>query len=249
MNFKINRPVIRVIINNHVVTDKPHRFILRTDYDLPYVIAELVYPGNISPGNPHDSVVITLIYNTDTYRLFSGYIFKISKQKQKTVLHLSDGFEKLWATVLAVSYRKENARVILNDIIQKAGLTNVQIACPVVEFARFSTLQIPVSEIIRKIIETLKSYGYDYEYRFFFDADNTFRFGTLSDTGINPGERFAFETGVNIIEKGDSRFQTVALPIRHSQEIEVNKKTIIPHRTSLVISRTESRIMIWGWES
>lgn len=247
--FKIQRPVVNVMINGKDITDKIHKFTLTTDSDLPHIVSQLEYSNDFNKAKPDDSIQVTLSYGQKTYRIFSGHIFRISNERQKTVLHLIDGFVKLWTVICTVSYRKEKAKVILTDIIQKAGLQDTEITCPDVEFARFSTQQIPVSEIIKKIIETLKNYGYQRVFRFFFDTTNTFRFGTLADTGKNPGERFAFETGVNIIEKGDSRFQSIALPIRHSQEIEVDKKSIIPNRTKLIISKRESRITIWGREA
>ena len=245
---KITRPVLQIYINNTIESHKIHKFSISTDVHYPYCTPELELTGEYTGTKQGDVIKITLYLNNKTYTLFTGLIFKITYEYNKTTLHLIDGFLDLCNTRQSLSYRKEKALNILNDILEKAGVAECEITCPDVIFERFVS-SVPANEIIKEIIETLKSYGQDEKYRFFFDTNNVFRFGTLDDTGINPGERFVLKSGVNIITKKGNCITTMPLPIRHSQEIEVDGKSFIPYRTEMIIGSKASRIKIWGQEA
>ena len=129
-----------------------------------------------------------------------------------------------------------------HDTFTPIGSTAV--SCPAVEVARFSTEKVPADKIITLLIKTLEEHGH-HGLRFFFDEKNTFRFGTLEDSGKNEGAAFSFETGRNIIKKEDGMIETLPLPVRHSQEVTVDGKKLVTARTELFMSGKRSSLRLW----
>jgi hypothetical protein len=95
------------------------------------------------------------------------------------------------------------------------------------------------------LIQALEEHGQT-GLRYFFDADNLFRFGTREDAAVNEGPVFVLESGDNILRRGNGWTEILPLPIRHSQNITVNGRDMITVRTELTVSKNHSRLRVWG---
>jgi hypothetical protein len=189
-------------------------------------------------------VQVHLLLDGNEHLLFTGEILAAGIHREYRDLILTDGYSKLFTTTVTAAYRKETAGVILRDTLEKAGIDSAAITCPAVEIARFSTEKISAYLCIKLLVKTLNEYGYT-GYRFFFDAMNTFRFGTIDDAGKNNGPVYEFEIGKNILKKGIGKIDILPLPIRHSQEVAVDGAKLITSRTELSVSGLRSRLTLW----
>jgi hypothetical protein len=195
-------------------------------------------------GNAGDPVTVRLSFADEQHLLFTGEIYSAGVHGAYRNLALTDGYRKLCDTGIIAAYRKETAAVILQDTLDKAGIGNTAITCPAVEMARFSTENIPADRCIKLLIKALEEHGHK-GLRFFFDAEDTFRFGTAEDTGKNEGPVFEFETGKNILKKGEGFIEVLPLPIRHSQTVMVDGTELCACRTDLTVSGKRSRLKLW----
>jgi hypothetical protein len=245
---RLEHPVLEVSIGGTVVEKRPTAFNLITAEAYPQLMARLSYPQDVAIGNSGDPVKVQLLISGEPHLLFTGEIYGAAIHGAFRDLSLTDGFKKLCDTPVVCAYRKETAKVILQDTLDQAGITDTAITCPSVEVARFSTETIPADQTITLLIKALEEHGHK-GLRFFFDAEDTFRFGTIEDTGKNEGTDFEFETGGNILKKGDGWIEVLPLPIRHSQEVTVDGKTLIPFRTDLLLSGRRSRLVLWFGEA
>jgi hypothetical protein len=241
---RLEHPVLEVSIGGSAVDKRPHAFSLITDQGFPSVLAKLSYPQDAASGNTHDPVTVSLTVSDERYLLFTGEIFSVGIHGAFRDLDLTDGYKKLCDTRIINAYRKEMAKVILQDALDQAGIKKTKITCPSVEVARFSTDKITADNSITLLIKALEEHGCT-GLRFFFDEEDTFRFGTADDTGKNDGAAFEFETGKNILKKGDGWIEILPLPIRHSQEVTVDGVKLIPFRTDLHVSGIHSRLVLW----
>jgi hypothetical protein len=176
--------------------------------------------------------------------LFTGSIYAVGARGAYRVLHLTDSYHALMSIHVTPAYRKETARAILQDILTNAEITKTSITCPNITLARFSAGTIPASECIAMLINALEEHGH-IGLRYFFDAGDTFRFGTIQNTGKNDGEIYNFRTGRNILKKADGHIEILPLPIRHSQSVTVDGKEYMTRRTELIISGSRSSLIIW----
>ena len=245
---RIEHFILDVSIGGSAVEQRPSCFTLITDDGFPSVEARLQYPQNSEIGNPGDQVVVNLSIGNEKHLLFTGEIYKAAICGACRDLILTDGFKKLCDTLIAAAYRKETAKVILQDALDSAEIDKTSVTCPSVEIARFSTEKIPADMIVKLLIKALEEHGHA-GLRFFFDAENKFHFGTAGDTGKNEGKAFEFATGENILKKGDGRIDVLPLPIRHSQKVIVDGEGRMPSRTELRLSGQRSRLTIWFKES
>jgi hypothetical protein len=117
-----------------------------------------------------------------------------------------------------------------------------------VELARFSTPTMPCRQLIDLLIDALKEHGFP-DIAYFFDAEDVFRFGTASDTGINEGEAYAFESAKNILKTGTLWIETFPAPIRHTQKVTVNGTELVTVRTDVTISGKRSRLAMYLGEA
>jgi hypothetical protein len=140
------------------------------------------------------------------------------------------------------AYRKETAKGILQDTLDTADITNTAITCPMV--TRFSTDSISADMCIDLLIRALEPHGVN-GLRFFFDAENTFHFGTGTDTGKNEGAVITFVTGKNIVKRGEGWVETLPLPLRHSQTLTIDGLLVETIRTELTVSQRRSRLVAW----
>jgi hypothetical protein len=157
---------------------------------------------------------------------------------------LTDRYRKLCGGEYAAAYRKEKAAAILEDILGAAGISDTLITCPDAELARFSTPTMPCRQLIDLLIDALKEHGFA-GLTYFFDARDVFHFGTASDTGINEGEAYSFESAKNILKTGALWIETLPAPIRHTQKISVNGTEVITVRTDVSISGKRSRLALY----
>jgi hypothetical protein len=237
-------PLLQVTINGNPVDARPARFALTTDRGFPNAVARLLYPSASAAAAPDDTVTVSLSEGDGEQLYFTGAVFYAAPRGEYLDMELVDGYAKLRKTPVNPAYRKERASVILGDTLDAAGITGGKITCPDVTLHRFSTVSIPASECLALLIDALKSYGHT-GIRYFFDRENTFRFGTSGDTAKEEGERYVLETGKNILRSGPGWVEILPLPIRHSREITVDGKTLVTYRTSLTVSRERSRLKIW----
>jgi hypothetical protein len=176
--------------------------------------------------------------------LFTGSIYKVYEVGKLRVLALSDGYKKLYNTKVNPAYRKEKAKIILQDTLDAAGIRDTAITCPEVVFGRFSMMNVRAVQCLALLIQALESQGVE-GLRYFFDEQDVFHFGTREDTGVNEGEVIAFESGKDIITKGEGYIEVLPLPIRHSRQVlldGVNRETV---RTEVSICRGHSRLKLW----
>jgi hypothetical protein len=241
---RIEHPVLNISVNGNTTVKRPSYFRLITDQGLHSVEARLRYPADAEVGKNGDKVSVNLSLNGEKHLLFTGEIFCAGIHGGYLDLALTDSYKKLCDTVIVAGYRKETASVILQDTLDKAGVEKTSITCPGVEIARFSTEKIPADECVIQLIKTLEEYGHK-GFRFFFNAEDIFCFGTVEDTGKNEGTVYEFNTAKNILKKGDGWIQVLPLPIRHSQEIKLDGKSLFAWRTDLTVSGTSSRLRIW----
>jgi hypothetical protein len=240
----LEHPILDISIGGGAVERRPSAFSLITDQGLPSVMACLKYPQDVEAGNSGDPVKVNLSIGDEKHLLFTGEIYSAGIHGAFRDLALTDGYKKLCDTSIIAAYRKETAKVILQDTLDKAEISETAITCPAVEVARFSTESIPADICIKLLIKALEEHGHT-GLRFFFDAGDVFHFGTVDDTGKNEGPVFKFESGKNILKKGDGFIEVLPLPIRHSQAVTVDGAELIPYRTDLRISGTRSRLVLW----
>jgi hypothetical protein len=240
-------PLLQVLIAGSPVSERPAAFTLVTDSAYPSVLAELHYPSPVQEGKTGDDIVVSLSDGDHSDVYFTGAIYDTETRGGLRVLCLSDSYKKLCDTRVTPSYRKETAVVILRDTLEAAGITESRITCPGVELARFSTASISSDDCIRILVKALEEHGYS-SLRYFFDAHNVFRFGTLEDTGVNDGPVFFLESGDSILRRSHGWVEVLPLPIRHSQKVSVNGRLLTVTRTDLAVSRSRSRLRLWGTE-
>jgi hypothetical protein len=240
-------PVLSVSLNGTEIKQRPACFRFITDRGTPAILATLDYPAHFEGGEPGDTIIIELVIEAKRYLLFTGVIYDAHVRGAYRNLLLADGYKQLCDTLVTPAYRKEKARVILQDTLDAAQITEAEITCPAVELARFSTVSIPADTCIALLIDALRGYNHR-GIRYFFDAHNTLRFGTLEDTGKNDGEPYAFETRKHILRTGPGWIETLPYPIRHSQNITINDTQVITQRTDLLVSQRRSQLKLWVGE-
>jgi len=241
-NFE--HPVLNVSINGNVIEKRPSSFSLITDEGIASVMSVLKFPADSGIGKSGDPVRIDLSLAGQEYLLFTGNVLTAGIHGAYRDLILTDSYSKLFKTPITAAYRKETAKAILQDTLDSAGIEKTSVTCPEVEVARFSTERTTAFLCIKLLIKTLEDYGH-IGFRFFFDAEDTFRFGTADDTGKNEGAVYEFDTGKNILKKGNGRIEVLPLPIRHSQEVTVDGVKLITSRTDLSVSGSHSRLTLW----
>jgi hypothetical protein len=241
---RLERPILNISINGIAVNKHPSSLSLMTDEGIASVVSFLKFPADAEIGKSGDPVTVSLSLNDEKHLLFTGEVLSAGIHGAYRDLILTDGYSKLFTTPVTAAYRKETAAVILQDTLDKAGIKKTAITCPAVEIARFSTEKITAFLCIKLLIKTLKEHGHT-GFRFFFDAENTFRFGTAGDTGKNESPVYEFETGKNILKKGIGKIEVLPLPIRHSQEVAVDGVSLITRRTDLSVSGSHSRLALW----
>jgi len=242
-NSKLEHPVLNVSIGGTAAKKQPSSFSLYTSRDFPQITASLRFPAEPEIGKNGDQITISLSLGDEKHLLFAGEIYRAATYGKYRNMALTDGYKKLCDTKIIAAYRKETASVILQDALDKAGIEKTAVTCPAVEMARFSTESIPADLCIRQLIKGLEEHGH-FGLRYFFDAENVFRFGTAKDTGKNEGKVYEFETGKNILKKGEGWIDVLPVPIRHSQEVIVDGVSLIAQSTDLDISGTRSNLRL-----
>jgi hypothetical protein len=237
-------PVLEIAINGAAVEKRPFCFSLVTDRGVPSVLARLSYASDAAEGNAGDPVTVSLLSGESTMLLFTGEVYDAKVHGAYRDLLLTDGYKKLVDTLFNPAYRKEKAPVIIEDALGTAGIGEKKITVPPVELARFSLVSSPVKLCFDVLIKALEEHGY-HGLRYFFDAENVFRFGTLEDTAINEGEAVSLETAKTVIRTGEGWIETLPLPVRHSQEVTIDKIPMKTYRTDLLVSQERSRLRLW----
>jgi hypothetical protein len=244
-NFnRIEHPILNVEIGGGSPDRRPSSFLLITDEGFPSVLALLQFPADEAKGETGDKVAVNMAIGNEEYLLFTGEIFAVSVSAKHRNLSLTDGYKKLCDTPIIAAYRKEQANVILQDTLDSSGISETAITCPSVLIHRFSTKEIPADYIIQLLIKALEEHSH-MGLRFFFDEKDKFHFGTSADTGKNEGDVFEFETGKNIIKKGEGWIEVLPLPIRHTQDVIVDGKPLVTRRTNLKVAGNNSRLKLW----
>jgi len=241
---KLYHPVLNVKIAGELSKARPSYFGLSTDSSFPDIRSLLEYPAETANCKADDPIEITLTANGESHVLFTGLVYFVSVDRGYCYVTLADGYSNLCCARIKAAYRKENAKVILQDILEKSGITKTAITCPAVELARFSTDTVRAEWGIIQLIKALEEHGHA-GLSFFFDETDTFHFGTINDTGKNDGAVYEFETAKNILKKGDGWIEVLPLPIRHSQEIVLDSVQTLVQRTELHISGSTSRLRLY----
>jgi hypothetical protein len=240
----LRRPVVEVSIGGTIVERHASLFAPAAQAGFHAAKARLLYPADYDAGNIGDAITVSLVSENTKDRYFSGVIYSANTHGKHRELRLADGYKKLCETDFIAAYRKEKAASILGDILGAALITEKALTCPDVILARFSTRSIPARLCIDLLIDALAEYGFE-GLGYFFDAEDSFHFGTAADTGKNEGGEENFETGKNITRSGSGWIEVLPRPIRHTQQIVVNNKTMLTVRTDVTVSRTISRLTLW----
>jgi hypothetical protein len=243
-NSFVKHQILEVSIGGSVVEKHASSFRLITQSGFHSSMARLLYPADSDVGSIDDDITVSLVTDDKTDLYFTGRIYSANNRDSKRELLITDSFDKLCFATYASAYRKEKAATILDDILAAAEITDTAITCPDVELARFSTMTITCREGIELLIDALKEHGFE-GIDYFFDAKNVFHFGTVEDTGKNEGDAFTFESAKNILKTGSGWIETLPAPIRHTQEVTVNEKTLYTVRTDLSISGKRSRLLMY----
>jgi hypothetical protein len=244
-NFnRVEHPVLNVEIGGGSPGRRPSSFSLITDEGFPSVLASLRFPADETKGKPGDKAAVNMAIGTEEFLLFTGEIYEVGVSAKHRVISLTDGYKKLCDTPIIAAYRKEQANVILQDTLDSSGIGGTSVTCPSVLVHRFSTKEIPAEYIITLLIKALEEHN-RMGLRFFFDEKDVFHFGTDADTGKNEGNVFEFETGKNIIKKGGGWIEVLPLPIRHTQKVIVDGRTLVTRRTDLTVAGNNSRLKLW----
>jgi hypothetical protein len=241
---ELQYPVLQVSIGGAPVDKRPAAFRLATDAALPAVMARLSYPSDVPDGNAGEDITISLLAGETESLLFTGKIYNTKVHGAYRDLDLTDGYKLLCGTVVVPAYRKETAKVILQDALDAAGIGDTKITCPAAVLDRFSTDAVTADRCIQLLIHALGEYN-ETGLKYFFDAENVFRFGRYGDTGKNEGPDIILETGKNIIRTGDGWVEILPLPVRHSQAVSVNGTALKTIRTELLVSQRTSRLVLW----
>jgi hypothetical protein len=241
---RIEHPILNVEIGGGSPDRRPSSFSLITDEGFPSVLALLQFPADETKGEAGDPVTVNMVIGSEEFLLFTGEIYAVSVNAKHRNLSLTDGYKKLCDTPIIAAYRKEQAGVILQDTLDSSGISETSITCPSILIHRFSTKKIPAEYAIKLLIKALEEHNCT-GLRFFFDEKDTFHFGTDADSGKNEGDVFEFETGKNIIKKGPGWIEVLPLPIRHTQEVIVDGKTLVTRRTDLKAAGNNSRLKLW----
>jgi hypothetical protein len=244
----LRHQVLEVSIAGTVVENRAVSFRLMTQSGFHAVIARLVYPSYAETGTVDDEVRVSLSTGESTDLYFTGTIYSVSVHGARRELLLTDSYKKLCDNTFTASYRKEKATYILEDMLGAAEITQKSITCPDVELARFSTRTIAVRNGLDLIVDALKEYGFK-NLTYFFDEKDIFHFGTREDTGRNEGILYEFETARNILRSSSGWIEVLPHPIRHTQEVQINNKSMVTIRTDLTISRGLSRLCLWVKEA
>jgi hypothetical protein len=244
----LNRQRLSVSIGGSAVDRRAVSFRLQTASGFHAVSARLLYPADSDAGNAGDDITVSLITDNKTDLYFTGKIYSAALQDSKRELLLTDSYQKLCDGRYAAAYRKEKAASILDDILQAAGISGTLITCPDAELARFSTPTMPCRRVVDLLIDALKEHGFT-GLNYFFDAKDVFHFGTASDTGMNEGEAYAFESAKNILKTGTLWIETFPAPIRHTQKVTVNGTELVTVRTDVTISGKRSRLAMYFRET
>jgi hypothetical protein len=207
-------------------------------------MAALSYPRERDTGSPRDKITVSLATEQESILFFTGTIYKTYEAGKSRVLALTDGYKALCDTMVIPAYRKEKAQIILQDTLDAAGITKMSITCPEVELGRFSTVHISGARCIVLLIKALEEHGFA-GLRYFFDEQDVFHFGTGENTGVNEGEEITFESGKDIITKGEGYIEVLPFPIRHSRKVRIDGVTMETVRTEVLISRGHSRLILW----
>ncbi|MBN2546572.1 MAG: hypothetical protein JXB50_12300 [Spirochaetes bacterium] len=206
--------------------------------------AKLFVPKTIK-SSLKDEVEVSLGYHgQDEWKIFKGFIDNFYDDMKMKVIILKDGNTDFWGTKILESYRKEKAKNILNDCLEKCKIDDTKITIPEVEFDRFLICDSASNNVCRNIIETLYSYGTDKELQYFFDENNVFHFGSIEDTGKNEGEAFNFDE-TNVLKYHENGFETFALPVRHSQKIKLNDSEIMTLKTVLTVMPKNTKLEVY----
>jgi hypothetical protein len=237
-------PVLEVSVNGTVVDKRPSSFTLITAQGFPVIMSKLLYPIDGLASATGDSVTVSLIEDEETSVLFTGEIYDSKPRNAYYELSLTDDYKKLHDTTVINAYRKETAKVILQDTLDAAGITATAITCPAITLFRFSTDCVKADMSINLFIRALEQHG-ESGLQFFFDSENIFRFGTIDDTGKNEGIAIVLETGKNIIKRGEGWVETLPMPVRHSQTISIDGKPMETIKTELIVSPHRSRLILW----
>jgi hypothetical protein len=247
-NSELQYPVLRVSIAGAAVDRRPAAFRLMTDRAAPAVIARLSYPADVPDGSAGEDVVVSLAADGTESLLFTGTIYNAQTRGACRDLDLTDGYKQLCDTMVTPAYRKETAKTILQDALDAAGISNAKITCPAVTLDRFSADSITADRCVQLLIHALGQYN-ETGLRYFFDAENVFRFGRYEDTGKNEGPPAVLESRKTVIRKGDGWVEILPMPVRHSQAVTVDGRALRTIRTELLVSRNTSRLVLWVREA
>jgi hypothetical protein len=204
----------------------------------------LYYPSTVSVGKAGDTIVVNLVSGSQTELYFTGAVYYAGTIGAHRVLWLTDGYKKLVDSLWAPAYRKTRAKSILEDALDTAGITDYTITVPDIEIKRFSTHALPVKETLDLLIKALEAHGVN-GLSYFFDRNNTFRFGRIDDATLNEGPAVSLETKKDIIKRWPGCIQTLPVPVRHSEYITIDGQSVLTLNTELRVSRKTSRMNIW----
>ena len=242
-NKSILRHTLAVEFNGRASEKRAVRFTLLTQKGYSSVMAALYFPFDTKEGKKDDTVKVYLADKEKRDLYFTGTVHHATEIDSYRKLFLTDGYWKLCHTSFTASYRKEKASVIIDDILEAAGISEKSVTVPDIELARFSTQPVRASLVLDMLIDALKAHGAK-ELCYFFDEKDCFHFGTKKDTGKNTGDTFRFDSKESILSRGADWIEVLPVPIRHSMTVTVDGVSMETIRTELTVTEKASRLIL-----
>lgn len=247
-NNILHRQLLEAELNGKTSDKRAVQFTLITQQGYPSVIASLYFPFDTKDGKKGEKIKVYLTDKEKRDIYFTGTVYSTTVEDRYRKLILTDSYCKLCCTPFTAAYRKEKASLIIDDILQAAGITEKSVSVPDVELARFSTQTLPANRILDILIDALKEHGAK-DLVYFFDENNCFHFGTKKDTGKNKGSSFSFDHKKTILSRGKDWIEVLPAPIRHSMKISVDGASFETIRTELTVRGKSSRLFLHIRES
>jgi hypothetical protein len=188
-------------------------------------VAEILFiPGQYMTAI-EDKCEIILIIDKNTYRIFTGFIRATSLViGSRSLIRAGSSDYRLNKRIKAASWDNTEIKDIIIDVLNDCDIGDYILeSCPAVRLKRFSYGSITARNILHKLIYCLENSFNMAGIIFFFDNQNIFRFGNITDIRIL-SDKIEVKKGNNLIHTTGNIFESFALPVQFNQEIIVNSE-------------------------
>lgn len=182
--------------------------------------------------NLKDNVTVKLCDTLNEWTIFTGWVdhFYIDNY---LIVFCKNANSFALSKQICESYTHEKIKNIVLDLLNIINITSYKVTLPdiTLDFVAYGTF----CKILNELIEALYLYGVENEIHYFFDHNNTFRFGTINDVAIHDYSKIFNLDNTFIFHNLENGIQTIPLPIKHSQKVIYHNQEIFTTRTNLVV--------------